>query len=63
MPLIEISLVEGRPPETIRALIHELHEAAVRALDVSPASVRVIVREVPATHWAAGDVTISERAD
>ncbi|MFD0538373.1 hypothetical protein ACFQY7_36305 [Actinomadura luteofluorescens] len=22
---------------------------------------RVILREVPATHWAAGDVTIQER--
>jgi 4-oxalocrotonate tautomerase len=61
MPLIDVSLVEGRSPETIRALIHELHEAAVRALGAPPASVRVIVREVPATHWAAGDITISER--
>jgi len=24
-------------------------------------SVRVVVREVPTTHWSAGDVTIAER--
>jgi 4-oxalocrotonate tautomerase len=41
----------------MRALIHELHEAVVRAIDAAPPSVRVIIREVPTTHWAAGDVT------
>ncbi len=61
MPLVEITLVEGRPPARIRLLISELHQAVVRALDTSPETVRVIVREVPPTHWAAGGVTITER--
>ena len=61
MPLIEVTLVGGRSPEQLRALIHELHAAAVRAVGAPPESVRVVVREVPATHWAAGDVTIAER--
>ncbi|GGV29151.1 hypothetical protein GCM10010182_60240 [Actinomadura cremea] len=61
MPLVEVTIAEGRPAEQIRALIHELHEAAVRALHAPPANVRVIVREVPATHWSAGDVTLAER--
>lgn len=61
MPLVEVTLAEGRTPEQIRSLIHELHEAVVRAAAAPPESVRVIVREVPATHWAAGDVTIAER--
>jgi 4-oxalocrotonate tautomerase len=61
MPLIEVTLVGGRSPEQLRSLIHELHEAAVRAVGAPPESVRVVVREVPATHWAAGDVTIAER--
>ena len=61
MPLVEVTLVEGRSPELLRALIHELHEAVVRAVDAPPASVRVVLREVPATHWAAGDETIAER--
>ncbi len=51
------------PPSPIRTLIHELHEAVVRAIDAAPPSVRVIVREVPTTHWAAGDVTLAERRD
>jgi 4-oxalocrotonate tautomerase len=61
MPLVEVSLIEGRTPEQIRSLIHELHAAVVRAIAASPHSVRVIIREVPAAHWAAGDVTIEER--
>lgn len=61
MPLVEVSVVEGRPPELVRALIHRLHAAVREALDVPDASIRVIIKEVPAAHWAAGDVTIEER--
>jgi 4-oxalocrotonate tautomerase len=61
VPLVEITLVEGRTPARLRLLISELHQAVVRALDAPPDTVRVIVREVPPTHWAAGGVTITER--
>lgn len=61
MPIIEVTITEGREPARIRALIHELTYAAQRALDAPLASVRVIVREVPTTNFAAADVTIAER--
>ncbi|GAA0667494.1 hypothetical protein GCM10009535_54190 [Streptomyces thermocarboxydovorans] len=61
MPLVEVTMVEGRTPEQLRSLIHALHEAVVHAVAAPPENVRVVVREVPPTHWAAGDVTISER--
>ncbi len=61
MPLIEVTLVEGRTVEQLRALIAGLTRAAVEAVGAPVESVRVVVREVPATHWAAGDVTIAER--
>jgi 4-oxalocrotonate tautomerase len=61
MPLIEVTLVEGRSPEQLRALITGLTQAACDAVGAPKANVRVVVREVPATHWAAGDVTIAER--
>jgi 4-oxalocrotonate tautomerase len=63
MPLVEVTLAEGRTPAQIRTLMHELHAAVVRAIDAAPPSVRVIVREVPAAHWSAGDVTLAERRD
>jgi 4-oxalocrotonate tautomerase len=61
VPFIEVTLVEGRSPEQLRALIGALTRAVVDAVDAPQESVRVVVREVPATHWAAGDVTIRER--
>ena len=62
MPMIEVTLVQGRTPEQLRALISGLTRAAAEAIDAPVANVRVVVREVPATHWAAGDVTIAERS-
>ena len=34
---------------------------AVEAVGAPRESIRVVLREVPPTHWAAGDVTIAER--
>lgn len=63
MPLVEVSLVEGRAPGQIRALITALTDAVESAIAAPRQSIRVVVREVPATHWAAGDVTIAERGE
>lgn len=61
MPLIEITLSEGRSPEQLRALLHHVHRSVRDALGAPADSIRVIVREVPPTHWSAGDVTLAER--
>ncbi|NKQ52523.1 4-oxalocrotonate tautomerase [Amycolatopsis sp. K13G38] len=61
MPIIEVTLAEGRTPAQLRELIHQLTEAAHRAIDAPLPSIRVILRETPATHFAAGDVTLAER--
>lgn len=61
MPLVEVTLAQGRDPGRLRALMHQLHQAVVTTLGSSPESVRVIVREIPETHWAAGDETLAER--
>lgn len=61
MPLVEVTIVEGRSPDQIRGLLRELHDAVVRAIRAPSENVRVIVREVPAAHWSAGDITIEER--
>jgi 4-oxalocrotonate tautomerase len=61
MPLVEVTLVEGRSPAQLRSLITALTEAIVSSVDAPRENVRVVLREVPTTHWAAGDVTIAER--
>ncbi len=62
MPLIEVTLAEGRSPEKLRALISKLTEAVVETGVAKKEAVRVILREVPKSHWAAGDETLAERA-
>lgn len=61
MPLVEITLTEGRTPQQLRTLISKVTHAVVESVDTPIESVRVVLREVPTTHFAAGDVTIAER--
>ena len=63
MPLVEVTLTGGRSAEQIRALIHQVTGAVERAVGAPTGSIQVVVREVPATHWAAADVTIAERRE
>lgn len=61
MPIVEVTLVEGRTAAQLRALVSAVTEAVSTSIDAPKEGVRVIVREVPATHFAAGDITIAER--
>jgi 4-oxalocrotonate tautomerase len=61
VPLVEVTMVEGRSPEQLRTLISKLTDAVETSVQAPRASIRVVLREVPATHWAAGDVTIAEK--
>jgi 4-oxalocrotonate tautomerase len=56
-----VSIREGRPPESIRKMISAVTAAIAESLDAPPASIRVVVTEVPLTHWATGDVTLAEK--
>jgi 4-oxalocrotonate tautomerase len=60
MPLVEVTIAEGRSDAVIRSMIHGVHEAVLRTVDTRPEYIRVIVREVPRAHWATGDVTLPE---
>lgn len=61
MPLVDVTVAEGRDPAQLRELIAQLHRAVESSLGANPQSIRVIVREVPRTHWAAGGRTLAER--
>jgi 4-oxalocrotonate tautomerase len=57
MPIIDVTMLEGRPTETKTALIRELTDAAERVLGVPRASIRVLIRELPADSWGVGGET------
>ena len=62
MPLIEVTLAEGRSPRSCGRSSAGSTEAVVETGVAPKQSVRVIVREVPPTHWAAADETLAEQA-
>ena len=53
MPIIQVEMKAGRSAERKAELVKKLTAAAVAALDVQPAQVRVLLRE-----YAPGDYTI-----
>jgi 4-oxalocrotonate tautomerase len=61
MPFVSVTLAEGRTPETLRRLISEITDAVVRSGAAPKENVRVVLIEVPSTHFAAADVTLAER--
>jgi 4-oxalocrotonate tautomerase len=61
MPLIEISVAEGRTDEALRDLMGRVH-SAVEEWGAPGQSIRVLVREVPKTLWLSGGVTLAEKA-
>lgn len=61
MPIINISILEGRSEEKITSLIKNVTETVSETLDAPKENIRVIVTEVPKTRWAVGGVTMKER--
>lgn len=51
MPLVEVKLLEGRPPEKIEALIANVTQTISETLDSPKENIRVVVQEIPKTHW------------
>ena len=63
MPIISVTIAEGRSIEKKRALIRALTEAVVSAFEVKPEQVRVMLNELPLDHYAIAGVTLSEAAE
>lgn len=56
MPIVEITLFEGRTPEKKVRLMEKVTQAVVEAIDATPESVQVVLRELPAANFAVGGV-------
>jgi 4-oxalocrotonate tautomerase len=60
MPIVQIQLVAGRSPQQKRALLEQVTDAVVSAIDSPRESVRVIITEVAPSDWAVGGVPKDE---
>jgi len=54
VPFIDITLIEGRDPEKLRAMVKKVTDAVEETLAAPRDSIRIVLREVPATHWSVG---------
>ncbi len=54
MPIVEVTLIEGRSFEKKKKMVEEVTNAIVSSLGAPREAVRIIIREVPAWHFAAG---------
>lgn len=63
MPLIQITIVEGRTAEKKEQLILEMTETVSAVLDAPKENVRVLINEVPTTHWGIAGQSISKRKE
>ncbi|MBB3342865.1 tautomerase family protein [Luteimonas sp. RC10] len=60
MPIIQITLVEGRDTARVERCIREVARVASETLDAPLASIRVMVNEVPANRFAVGTTLKSD---
>jgi 4-oxalocrotonate tautomerase len=63
MPIIEVNMLEGRSVTQKRAMVAAITDSVVATLGVKPDSVRVLIREMPAEHFAVAGVTKAESAE
>ena len=54
MPIVEVTLIEGRSHDAKKQMVVAVTDAIVASLGAPREAVRIIIREVPAYHFAAG---------
>lgn len=60
MPVIQISLVEGRDKASIKRCIKEGSRTVHQTLGAPMSAIRVVVQQVPPSHWGVGNQTRDE---
>lgn len=60
MPIVQISIVEGRDEASVKRCVKEVARTVHQTLGAPLATIRVIVHQIPAAHWAVGDETRDE---
>ena len=57
MPIINVSMMEGRTDEQKEALIKAVAEAVMESIGAPEENIRVLIAEYPKTHWGLGTIT------
>ncbi len=60
MPIVQLQILEGRSEEKIAEVIENVTNTISETLDAPKESIRVIVTEIPKTHWGRAGIPISK---
>jgi 4-oxalocrotonate tautomerase len=60
MPIIQITLVRGRDAAAVSECARQVARTVHETLGAPLETIRVLVNELPASHWAVGDRTREE---
>jgi len=60
MPIVNLKIIEGRSNKQVKEVIQNMTDTISTTLDVPKERVRVLVTEVPKTHWGTGGVLKSD---
>ena len=60
MPIVQISMIQGRTPEKKEQLIKKVTETIIEVLKVPADRVRIILNEVPKENIGVGGVPLSK---
>ncbi|WP_175639605.1 4-oxalocrotonate tautomerase [Metabacillus schmidteae] len=61
MPIINVNIMEGRPKEKIERVIADITKTITTTLEVPKENVRVIVTEIPKSHWGIAGESVEKR--
>lgn len=61
MPIVEITMIEGRSEEAKLRLHAKVTDAIHEAIDAPKESIRIIIREVPPLHFSAAGVVKTKK--
>ncbi len=60
MPIVNLQILEGRSNKQVKEVIQNMTDTISTTLDVPKERVRVLVTEIPKTHWGTGGVLKSD---
>jgi len=60
MPLVQVHMLEGRSDEQKRTLIAKVTDAVCESVGAPREAVRVLITEMPKTHWGIGGKSAQE---
>ena len=60
MPVVQLTIQEGRTQEQIRRTIEGISDVICRELNVEAGMITILVTELPATHIGKDGTTIAE---